>query len=267
MAAMARAAQIEAANALAWVSWTTTAATAPLPAWLRGRGLDPAAIARAGHQVGWAGSGWTDLTELLACHRVPASVALAAGLVRQARSGRRFDGFRGRVVLPVRDVVSGRVGGFVARRRDDRDTRAPKYLNSPGNAAFGKVDVLFGAWEARRRLIGDRDSVAGLVVCEGPFDVLNVAAAGAWVAVAPCGTAMTRSQAGWVTALARAFEVPVLLAYDADAAGLVASDRAWDLLVDAGVPSLRLADVPAGLDPGELSTEQLHAAFDPAPRR
>lgn len=266
MPGMARVAQIQAANDLAWLAWTTAATTSPLPAWLRRRGLDPAAIAGAGHQLGWAGEGWTGLTDLLARHGVPAGVAVDAGLVRTAASGRRYDGFRDRVVLPVRDVVGGRITGFVARRRDDADEHGPKYLNSPSNALFRKGAQLFGAWEARQRLVRDRDTIAGLVVCEGPFDVLNVAATGSWVAVAPCGTAMTRSQAGWVTALAQAFEVPVHLAYDADAAGLTASDRAWDLLVDSGVPSLRLADLPAGADPGELSREQLAAAFAP-PRR
>lgn len=264
---MSRPAQIVAANELVWLAWTTHAATAPVPGWLRARGLDPQAITRSGHMVGQAGASWSEMTDLLARHRVPTRVALDAGLLRRAESGRVYDGFRNRVVLPVRDVVGGRIVGFTARRVDDTDPRTPKYLNSPASCAYRKGDLLFGAWEARQALTRDRAAIAHLVVCEGPFDVLNVAATGRWAALAPCGTALTPSQAGWIVAMARAFDLGVQVAFDADPPGQAAADRAWDLLVSAGVPDLRLADLPAGTDPGELSAAQLETALTPPLRR
>ena len=264
---MSSAGQIIAANELAWVAWTTREATTRAPQWLTARGLDPHAITAAGHQVGWAGDSWNDLHDLLTRHRVPTRVALDAGLVRRAESGRIYAGFRDRVVLPVRHVIGGQIAGFTARRVSDHDPRTPKYLNSPANPAYHKSDLLFGAWEARTSLTRHRAAVEHLVVCEGPFDVLNVAAAGRWAAVAPCGTALTPTQASWIAALARAFDLGVQLAFDADPPGQAAADRAWDLLAAAGVPGLRLADLPDGSDPADLTPTQLEAALTPPPRR
>ena len=65
---------------------------------------------------------------------------------------------------------TGRILGFTARRFDDSDERAPKYINSPTNRAFRKGQELFGAWEARRLLRERRDQIESLVVCEGPID-------------------------------------------------------------------------------------------------
>lgn len=252
--------QLIAANELAWRAWTAPAATAEVSRWLLARGLDPVGIRAAGFQVGAAPASWDSLTDLLARHRVPNSVALAAGLVRASSTGRHYDGFRDRMVLPVREVTDGALAGFTARRLGE-DPRAPKYLNSPASPAFRKGRLLFGAWEARSVMAASRESVEGLVVCEGPFDVLAVASTGRWAAVAPCGTALTLDQAGWIVALARAFDVGVQLAFDADPPGQAASDRAWDLLVDAGVPALRLADLPEGSDPADLSPSQLDTAL------
>ena len=263
---MSRVDQVVAANELAWVAWTAGAPASPVRPWLAARGLDPGSVARAGVALGWAGPGWQDLTELLARHRVPTQVAIDAGLVRRAESGRTYDGFRNRIIVAVRDVIGGRILGFMGRRCDDTDARAPKYLNSPGNAAYRKGEVLVGAWEARQQLRAARDQIEALVVCEGPFDVISVATTGRWVAVAPGGTAMTRSQAAWITALARAFDLPVQLAYDGDDAGQQAQWRAWDLLVDTGVPGLRLADIPDHADPGSLHGADLAAALTPPTR-
>lgn len=260
-----RADQIVAANELAWVRWRTSAASSPVDRWIRSRGLDPQGVQSAGWAFGWAAPGWRDVAELLDRHGVPLGVGVDAGLVRRAESGRIYDGFRGRVVLPVRGLLDGRIRGFTARRIDDSDERAPKYINSPTNSAFRKSHELFGAWEARRLLRERRGQIESLVVCEGPIDVVRVDCGGHWAAVAPCGTALTRAQAEWTVALARAHDLPVVLAFDGDKAGEAAASRAWDLLADLQAPGLRLADLPVGLDPAALSERQLLSALGPSP--
>lgn len=258
---MSSEAQILAANDLAWLRWRTTAVSSPLDQWVTSRGLDPEAIRAAGWALGWTDAGWRDITDLLDRHRIPTQVGADAGLIRRAESGRLYDGFRGRVVLPIRGLLDGRIRGFTARRVKDGDQRAPKYVNSPTNRAFCKGEELFGAWEARQTLRVHRDRIDALVVCEGPFDVLSVACTDHWVAVAPCGTAMTRTQGEWIVALGRAHQLPVVLAYDGDAAGQAAGWKAWELLVDLGAPGLRLADLPDGVDPAGLGKEELAAAL------
>ncbi|MGB7962627.1 MAG: toprim domain-containing protein [Propionicimonas sp.] len=264
---MATTEQIVAANELAWLRWRNAAVTSPVGMWLVGRGLTPAAVATAGWAPGWAAPNWRDITDLLRRHRIPTQVGVDAGLLRRAESGRTYDGFRGRVVLPIRGLHDGCIRGFTARRVDDTDEHAPKYVNSPTNAAYTKSRALFGGWEASQSLRADRDSIQAVVVCEGPFDVVRVALAGPWAAIAPCGTAMTSAQADWIVALGRTHEVPILLAYDGDTAGEAATWRAWDLLRDAGARGLCLADIPEGRDPGELTDTELAAALQLPQRR
>jgi len=229
--------------------------------WVRSRGLDPQGVQAAGWAFGWAAPGWRDVADLLDRHGVPVAVGVDAGLVRRAESGRIYDGFRGRVMLPVRGLLDGRIRGFTARRIDDSDERAPKYINSPTNSAFRKGQEHFGAWEARRLLREGGGPVESLVVCEGPIDVVRVDCGGLWAAVAPCGTALTRAQAEWIVALARAHDLPVVLAFDGDQAGEAAAWRAWDLLADLCAPGLRLAELPTGMDPAALNDEDLLSAI------
>lgn len=257
--------QLIAANELAWLRWRTATSGAPLDAWLTRRGLDPSEIRAAGWTFGWAGDDWRDIADLLRRHRIPLRTSLEAGLVRRAESGRVYDGFRERIVIPVRDLISGQILGFTARRLDDTDVDAPKYLNSPNNPAYQKGRCLLGGWEARQQLRTLAGPIDALVVCEGPFDVIRINAARSWAAVAPCGTALTQTQAQWITALARAHELPVQLAFDGDPAGQDATWRAWDLLRDAGAPGLRLADIPDGRDPGDLTDSELVTALGSLP--
>lgn len=258
--AMATADQIVAANELAWQHWRTASRTSPIAAWLHGRGLDPAAVSRAGWAPGWATNDWRDLTHLLARHGVPTQVGVDAGLLRRSETGRVYDGFRGRIVLPIRGLDDGRIHAFTARRHDDTDD-APKYVNSPTNTAYKKSQSLFGGWEARHALEAQGEAIQSIVVCEGPFDVVRIAEAGSWAPVAPCGTALTEAQATWIAATGRAFRVPIVLAFDGDQAGENALWRAWDLLYDAGARGLCPADIPQGQDPAELTDTELASAL------
>ena len=264
---MATAEQIIAANELAWLRWRTAALASPVPAWLAGRSLAPRQVAAAGWAPGWAPADWQDMTHRLRRHGVPVDVALRAGLIRRAESGRLYDAFRGRVVLPIRRPSDGRILGFTARRIDDRDERVPKYVNSPTNAAFKKGRVLFGGWEARERLSDRIDEIQSIVVCEGPFDAVRIAVARQWAPVAACGTALTQAQAEWIARAGTFFQRPIMLAYDGDTAGEAATWRAWDLLRDSGARALCLGDLPEGRDPGELKEDELLAALRLPERR
>lgn len=257
-------AQIIAANELAWRHWTSDPSR-PTNTWLQQRGILSTAAAAAGFELGWAADDWSLLRDLFKRHRIPDSVAVAAGLIRSSGNGRSYDGFRGRIVFPIRDITSGDILGFTARRHGE-DPRAPKYLNSPGNLAFRKKDCLFGAHETFQRLTADRPAITGLVVCEGPMDVLAVAQSPRWVAVAPCGTAMTPSQAEWIATFSRIFQLPVRLAYDGDAPGQAAAAKAHHLLEQLQLPVLQVVNLPTGSDPADLpqsDLNQLLGATDP----
>ncbi len=265
---MATAQQIIAANELAWQHWRTAARTSPVAAWLQGRGLDPAAVARAGWTPGWAADDWRDLTHLLARHGVPTQVGLDAGLLRRAESGRVYDGFRGRscsqsaVCLTAASTASLRGASTTA------DEDAAQVHQLPDQRRLPKGQALFGALggspgSARQpRLDPDarrlRRTLRRRPDRNGRLHVLPVA---------PCGTAMTADQANGSLPSGGRTDLPIMLAYDGDPAGEAAMWRAWDLLRAAGARDLCLSDVPDGRDPADLCPEDLATALSLPSRR
>ena len=118
-----------------------------------------------------------------------------AALVRVGDSGRPFDFFRGRLMIPIRDA-KGRTVGFGARRLlDDADTPAgagPKYINSPETPAFHKGRVIYGL----DRAIADVRRSGHLILVEGYTDVIAAHQAGLSTVAAVLGTSTTEDHAG-----------------------------------------------------------------------
>lgn len=192
---------------------------------------------------GYAPAGWDNLARHLRGQGVTDDELLAAGLVKFAANGRLIDRFRDRAVLPI--IADGQPVGFVGRRnpttRDAKD--GPKYLNSPDTVLFHKGDQLYGI--ARPEVASG--SIPVLV--EGPLDAIavTVATAGAYVGVAPLGTALTPIQAAQLAALG---EEPII-ATDGDLAGLVAAESDyWSLAPHLARP--RFARFEPSDDPASL---------------
>jgi DNA primase len=215
-------------------------------AYLRGRGLSDATIARFG--LGWSGEGRGALARELAADEVTPAMLLAAGLLRPGGDGRGEDGrpgqelFYNRVMFPIRDR-RGRAISFGGRILGDGQ---PKYVNGPETEVFSKRRTLFAldlAREAAR-------SGSPVVAVEGYMDVIALHQAGFAGAVAPLGTALTDDQ---LAELWRLSDAPVLC-FDGDAAGGRAAGRAAELalpLLSVG-RTLRFAALPPGEDPDSL---------------
>jgi DNA primase len=177
---------------------------------------------------------------------------LEAGLLIQVEDKAPYDRFRGRLMIPIRDV-RGRVIAFGGRVIGDGE---PKYLNSPETPLFDKGRTLFNldrAQAAARK--------AGRVIAvEGYMDVIALAQAGFGEAVAPLGTAMTEAQ---LERLWRMNDVPILC-FDGDAAGqkaaIRAAHRALPLL--GANRSLSFVTLPQGQDPDDLVRAKGPAAFE-----
>lgn len=192
---------------------------------------------------GYAPAGWDNLARHLRGQGVSNDELLAAGLVKFAANERMIDRFRDRAVLPI--IADGQPVGFVGRRNPaSRDEKAgPKYLNSPDTVLFHKGDQLYGV--ARPEVASG--SIPVLV--EGPLDAIavTVATAGAYVGVAPLGTALTQIQAAQFADLG---EEPII-ATDGDLAGLLAAERDyWSLaphLVQPRFARFEPSDDPASL--------------------
>lgn len=162
---------------------------------------------------------------------------LEAGLlVRREDAGKLSGRFRGRLMFPIYDI-SARVAGFGGRLIGQGD---PKYLNSPETIAFTKGRMLYGLNWARNA-IRKADRV---LLVEGYFDLVRLVVAGVEEVVAPLGTALTTEQA----ALIARHSKNAFLVYDSDKAGLKATFRAADELLQHGV-LVRVVTLPQGEDP------------------
>jgi DNA primase len=159
-----------------------------------------------------------------------------------AREDRPFDRFKGRVMFPIQSM-SGRVLGFGGRILTN-DKKAAKYLNSPESDIYHKSKVLYGIFQAKQ-------SIAKLNNCylvEGYTDVIQFNQAGIENVVASSGTALTPDQIRLINRLTR--NITVL--FDGDAAGLRASIRGIDLILEEGM-NVRVCGFPDGEDPDSFA--------------
>ena len=228
----------------------SSAGAAPL-AYLRGRGLSDATIARFG--LGWAGEGRGALAAALALQDITRAQLLEAGLLRAGENGEiRGELFFNRVMFP--DPGPHRPDDQFWRPDDGR--RAAEIRQRSGNPAVfrsaarsTRLDLARGA--ARRG--------AAVVVVEGYMDVIALQQAGFSAAVAPLGTALTAEQ---FSELWRLSPAPVLC-FDGDAAGGRAAARAAQTALPALAPdrTIRLATLPNGEDPDTLVRRHGAPAF------
>ena len=161
----------------------------------------------------------------------------------------RFGGdlFRGRMMVPLMDA-SGQVIGFTGRIIND-EPNAPKYLNTPQTPLYDKGRHVFGLSQAKETI---RKSDYAVIV-EGNLDVVSSHQAGVTQVVATAGTAMTEAH---LKALVR-LSPNVRLAFDGDAAGLAATERAIPIAQAVGV-DLTIISLPEDVkDPDELIQKEV----------
>ena len=159
-----------------------------------------------------------------------------------AREDRPFDRFKSRVMFPIQSM-SGRILGFGGRILTN-DKKAAKYLNSPESEIYHKSKVLYGIFQAKQ-------SIAKLNNCflvEGYTDVIQFNQAGIENVVASSGTALTPDQIRLINRLTK--NITVL--FDGDAAGLRASVRGIDLILEEGM-NVKVCAFPDGEDPDSFA--------------
>ncbi|MFL9845689.1 DNA primase [Flavobacterium rhizosphaerae] len=164
------------------------------------------------------------------------------GLTIVREDGRMADRFRGRVMFPIQSM-SGRVLGFGGRILGN-DKKAAKYLNSPESDIYHKSKVLYGIYHAKQE-IAKKDNC---YLVEGYTDVIQLHQAGIENVVASSGTALTPDQIRLINRLTK--NITVL--FDGDAAGLRASIRGIDLILEEGM-NVKVCTFPEGDDPDSFA--------------
>jgi DNA primase len=234
---------------------TSSKAGAGALEYLHGRGFIDATI--ESHQLGWAPSGWDQMTRTLATKRdIRPEELVEVGLAspRQGGRGGVYDKFRARVIFPIRDQNGHAVG--LGGRLLEGD--GPKYLNSPATPLFDKSRTLYLIDKSK----GPIRKSGQAVIVEGYTDALMAHQAGFDNVVASLGTALTPGQVALLTRYASR----IVLAYDVDPAGEKAGTLGVTALADlirqlqsdtSGVKleDVRVARLPDGKDPDEVVRE------------
>ncbi len=165
------------------------------------------------------------------------------GLTKARESdGHLYDPFRDRVIFPVHNI-SGRVVAFGARTLRS-DKKVAKYLNSPESEIYSKRNEIYGLYFAKRA-IQQQDCA---IMVEGYLDVISMHQVGIENVVASSGTSLTQQQ---IRLLSR-FSRNMTVIYDSDPAGIKASLRGIDLILQEGL-NVRVVLLPDGEDPDSFA--------------
>ncbi len=153
-----------------------------------------------------------------------------------------FDFFRGRVIFPIQNIT-GRVLGFGGRTLIT-DKKIAKYFNSPESEIYNKSKILYGLYQSKNEIIKQDECY----LVEGYTDVISMHQAGIYNVVASSGTALTEGQ----IRLIRRYTNNITILYDGDAAGIKASFRGIDLILEQGM-NVKVILFPDGEDPDSYS--------------
>ncbi|WMI64047.1 DNA primase [Aestuariibaculum sp. YM273] len=157
---------------------------------------------------------------------------------------KRFDRFKGRVMFPIKSM-SGRVLGFGGRILIN-DKKAAKYLNSPESDIYHKSNVLYGIYDAKQSIAKEDNCY----LVEGYTDVIQFYQTGVTNVVSSSGTALTSEQIRLINRLTK--NITVL--FDGDAAGMRASLRGIDLILEQGM-NVKVCSFPEGEDPDSFARQ------------
>jgi DNA primase len=213
------------------------------------RGLNSHVIKR--FRIGYADSAWKGLLDYLLTRGIKADTVFKAGLILKGKDNSYYDLFRNRLVFPIVDV-RGRVIGFGARVLDDS---LPKYINSPETAVYKKGQHLYGLNFAKQ-YIKEKNYA---IITEGYLDVITCHQYGIQNAIASLGTALTTEQ----IRLLKRYTHNVVILYDADQAGEMASLRGLDLFLEEGM-NVKIATLDKGHDPDSFLHKFGAEKFDAA---
>lgn len=164
------------------------------------------------------------------------------GLSGQRERGGLYDRFHSRVIFPIHSL-SGRVIGFGGRTLRS-DKKVSKYLNSPESEIYHKSSSLYGLFFAKKAI----NQLDRCILVEGYTDVIQMHQAGIENVVSSSGTALTEDQ----IKLIKRFSSNITVIYDGDSAGIKASMRGIDMILQQGL-TVRCVLLPDGEDPDSFA--------------
>lgn len=196
--------------------------------------------------LGFAKNSWNDLISYVKEKDYLLDDIENLGLIKKSQNGKYYDKYRNRLIFPIINHY-GKVIGFGGR---SIDSTMPKYLNSPESEVFKKRYNLYGL------NIFKKQSNKDIILVEGYMDVIGLNNQEIDQAVASLGTSLTNDQAK----LLKRYAKNVYICYDEDNAGIKATDRAIEILLDEGIKP-NIISLEKGLDPDDFVKKYGRDAF------
>ncbi|MGW8123826.1 DNA primase [Roseivirga echinicomitans] len=211
------------------------------------RGFSEATIKK--FDLGYSLDAWDGLMKPALEKGYSEEILEKAGLILKSEN-KTYDRFRGRVMFPIHNV-GGKVIAFGARTLRN-DKKQPKYINSPETGVYHKSDIVYGIHQARQTI--RNEDLCYLV--EGYTDVISMHQAGVQNVVSSSGTSLTKEQ---IHLIGR-YTKNITVLYDGDAAGIKASFRGIDLILEHDL-DVHAVVFPEGEDPDSFARSMGSEAF------
>jgi DNA primase len=193
-------------------------------------------------KLGYNPEGWDAFTQYAFQKGYQKEMLLQLGLTKESENGKLFDFYHGRVIFPIHSAL-GRTLGFGARILKQGE-KISKYFNSPESEVYHKSDILYGFFFSKKAI----RTFDNVYLVEGYTDVISMFAAGIENVVASSGTALTKGQIKLIASQTQ----NITLVYDGDAAGIKASLRGIDMLLESGL-NVQAIMLPVGEDPDSFA--------------
>ena len=192
-------------------------------------------------ELGYSLDKWNSLYDNLKTLKYSEKLMISAGLILE-KNNKKYDRFRNRIIFPIHNI-SGKVIAFGARQiKDDKDQ--PKYINSPETTLYIKSNILYGIYQSKNSI--RKEDKCYLV--EGYTDVISLFQIGIENVASSSGTSLTTNQ---IKLIGR-YTKNVTILYDGDQAGINASLRGLDLILENNL-NVRIVTFPENEDPDSFS--------------
>ncbi len=198
-------------------------------------------------QLGFSPTAWDAFTKEALAKGFSEKYLNDSGLTI-SKDGKQYDRFRERVMFPIHNLT-GKVIGFGGRILTSDKTK-PKYVNSPESEIYNKSKSLYGIWLAKNAIVA-RDNC---YLVEGYTDVISLHQSGIENVVASSGTSLTTEQIKLISKFTR----NITILYDGDPAGIKASFRGIDMILEQGM-NVRVVLFPDGEDPDSYARKHRSA--------
>ncbi|MBS9767363.1 MAG: DNA primase [Flavobacteriaceae bacterium] len=213
--------------------------------YLKQRGFRPEIIKK--FHLGYCKDDWSAFSDKALADGYEQKYLVDTGLSIEGKKG-LIDKYRGRVIFPIQSV-SGRTVGFGGRILNN-DAKAAKYLNSPESTIYHKSKLLYGLFLAKKSIV----KADKCFLVEGYTDVISLHQAGIENVVASSGTSLTVGQ----ILLIKRFTPNITVLFDGDSAGIKATLRGVDMLLEQGM-NIKVLLLPDGEDPDSFAKKHSSA--------